>query len=116
MANAISARVHTAATWSVALSVLMIAAGLLAIAAPLVAGVAVATLVAWVLVFSGVLHLAFGWRRAAHGGVGVGSERRDVGVGGDARDLHCHELGLPRHASRGVGHVPSRHDRVAGGR
>src|SRR5580658_7956346 len=69
MANDMTARVHTAATWSVVLSVLMIAAGLLAIVVPLVAGVAVAALVAWVLVFSGALHLAFAWRSHTTGGV-----------------------------------------------
>jgi len=62
MANSMTADVHKATTWSMVLSVLMIAAGLLAIAAPLVAGVAVAALVAWMLVFSGALHLAFAWR------------------------------------------------------
>jgi uncharacterized membrane protein HdeD (DUF308 family) len=69
MANDVRARMHTAATWSVVLSVLMIAAGLLAIVVPLVAGVAVAALVAWVLVFSGALHLAFAWRSHTTGSV-----------------------------------------------
>ncbi len=69
MVNDMTAHVHTAATWSVVLSVLMIAAGLLAIGVPLVAGVAVATLVAWLLVFSGALHLAFAWRGHTAGGV-----------------------------------------------
>jgi uncharacterized membrane protein HdeD (DUF308 family) len=62
MANDMTARVHRAATWSIVLSVLMMGAGLLAIGLPLVAGVAVATLIAWLLLFSGALHLAFAWR------------------------------------------------------
>jgi uncharacterized membrane protein HdeD (DUF308 family) len=62
MADAISTRVRTATTWSLALSVLMIVAGVLAIGLPMVAGIAVAALVAWLLLFSGVLHLAFAWR------------------------------------------------------
>ena len=52
MANTMTADVHKATTWSIVLSVLMIVAGLLAIVVPLVAGVAVTALVAWVLVFS----------------------------------------------------------------
>jgi uncharacterized membrane protein HdeD (DUF308 family) len=69
MANDIAARVHRAATWSVVLSVLMITAGLLAIVVPLVAGVAVAALVAWVLVFGGAIHLALAWRGHSAGGM-----------------------------------------------
>ena len=62
MANALTADVHRAATWSVILSVLMIVAGILAIGLPMVAGVAVTAIVGWLLAFSGVLHLAFAWR------------------------------------------------------
>jgi len=45
--------------WSIGLSVLMIVAGVLAIASPLTAGAAVNALVAWLLVLSGCIHLAF---------------------------------------------------------
>jgi uncharacterized membrane protein HdeD (DUF308 family) len=62
MATSLSARVHTAAAWWAVVSVLMIVAGALAIAAPLVAGVAVAALVGWLLVFSGLMHLVFAFR------------------------------------------------------
>ncbi len=47
--------------WSIGLSVLMIVAGVLAIASPLAAGIAVNVLVAWLLVFSGCAHLVFAW-------------------------------------------------------
>jgi len=47
--------------WSIALSVLMIVAGILAIIVPPVAGIAIALFVAWLLIFSGVAHLAFAW-------------------------------------------------------
>lgn len=47
--------------WSIGLSVLMIGAGVLAIASPLAAGIAVNVLVAWLLVFSGCAHLVFAW-------------------------------------------------------
>jgi uncharacterized membrane protein HdeD (DUF308 family) len=69
MANDMTARVHTAATWSIVLSVLMMAAGVLAIGLPLVAGIAVDALIAWLLIFSGALHVVFAWR--GHGPAGV---------------------------------------------
>ena len=53
---------------SIGLSVLMIVAGILAIASPLAAGIAVNLLVAWLLVFSGFAHLAFAWYRRSAGG------------------------------------------------
>jgi len=49
------------AMWSIVLSVLMILAGLLAIGAPVLAGVTVTLIVGWMLIFSGVLHLVFAW-------------------------------------------------------
>jgi uncharacterized membrane protein HdeD (DUF308 family) len=57
-----TAGVRNATTWSIVLSVLMIVAGATAIGAPMVAGVAITALVAWLLIFSGLLHLAFAWR------------------------------------------------------
>src|SRR5713226_1424822 len=69
MANSMTADVHKATTWSIALSVLMIAAGVLAICVPVIAGVAVTAIVGWLLVFSGLLHLAFAWRAGRTGAV-----------------------------------------------
>jgi uncharacterized membrane protein HdeD (DUF308 family) len=69
MANGMTAGVRTATTWSIVLSVLMMAAGALAIGVPLIAGIAVDALVAWLLIFSGALHFAFAWR--GHGAAGV---------------------------------------------
>jgi uncharacterized membrane protein HdeD (DUF308 family) len=46
----------------------MIVAGILAIAVPPAAGIAVAILVAWLLVFSGVAHLVFAWHTRTTGG------------------------------------------------
>ncbi|HTS12754.1 MAG TPA: DUF308 domain-containing protein [Candidatus Limnocylindrales bacterium] len=54
--------------WSIALSVLLIVAGLVAIASPLAAGIAVNVFIAWVLVFSGCIHLVFAWFRPSTGG------------------------------------------------
>jgi len=55
--------------WSIALSVLMILAGILAIASPLAAGIAINILVAWLLVFSGCAHLVFAWYTRSAGGL-----------------------------------------------
>ena len=60
--------VKKAVNWSIGLSVLMIVAGVLAIASPLAAGVAVNVLVAWLLVFSGCAHLVFAWNTRSTGG------------------------------------------------
>lgn len=54
--------------WSIALSVLLILAGILAIASPVAAGIAVNLFVAWLLVFSGCVHLVFAWSRRSAGG------------------------------------------------
>ena len=54
--------------WSIGLSVLMIVAGVLAIASPMAAGIAVDVLVAWLLVFSGCTHLVFAWYTRSGGG------------------------------------------------
>ena len=69
MANSITGDIRKATTWSIVLSVLMIAAGVLAIFAPAIAGVAVTVLFGWLLVFSGILHLAFAWRAGGAGAV-----------------------------------------------
>lgn len=61
--NAVAAQsiVKQTVGWSIGLSVLMILAGLVAIASPAAAGIAVSILVAWLLVISGCAHLVFGW-------------------------------------------------------
>jgi uncharacterized membrane protein HdeD (DUF308 family) len=46
----------------------MIVAGILAIASPLAAGIAVNIVVAWLLVFSGCVHLVFSWNSRSGGG------------------------------------------------
>jgi uncharacterized membrane protein HdeD (DUF308 family) len=54
---------------SIALSVLMIVAGILAIASPAAAGIAINLVVAWLLLFSGGAHLAFAWYTRGAGGL-----------------------------------------------
>lgn len=55
--------------WSIVVGGLMILAGLLAIGLPLVAGIAVNALVAWLLVFCGAAHFVFAWHLRSAGGV-----------------------------------------------
>lgn len=69
MANEITTGVRQAAIWSLVLSVLMITAGVIAICAPMIAGVAVTAIVAWLLIFSGLLHVGFAWRGGRAGAV-----------------------------------------------
>jgi uncharacterized membrane protein HdeD (DUF308 family) len=47
--------------WTIAFSILMIVAGVAAIAMPPVAGLAVNIVVAWLLLLSGAMHLVFAW-------------------------------------------------------
>jgi len=61
MANSMTDVAHRATTWSIVLSVLLMVAGLIAIALPIIAGIAITVIVGWLLIFSGVLHLAFAW-------------------------------------------------------
>jgi uncharacterized membrane protein HdeD (DUF308 family) len=68
MANSLTADVRSTTT-AVVLSVLMIVAGLLAIGVPVIAGVAVTALIGWLLLLSGLFHLAFAWRPAHSGSV-----------------------------------------------
>ena len=62
MADHQPADARSSTTWSIVLSVLMIVAGIFAIAVPWIAGIAVTAFVGWLLVFSGVFHLGFAWR------------------------------------------------------
>jgi len=55
--------------WSIGLSVLMIVAGIVAIALPMAAGIAINLLVAWLLLFSGCTHLVFAWYTRSAGGL-----------------------------------------------
>jgi uncharacterized membrane protein HdeD (DUF308 family) len=62
MAQAFTTYVHRATTWSIVLSVLMIIAGILAIASPYYAGLAITVVVGWLLLVSAVLHLVYAFR------------------------------------------------------
>ena len=69
MATSMTGDIHKATTWSIVLSVLMIAAGVLAIFSPAIAGVAVTVFFGWLLIFSGILHLAYAWQAGRAGAV-----------------------------------------------
>src|ERR1700693_6326326 len=55
--------------WTIALSVVMIIAGILAVIMPPVAGVAVTVLFGWLLTISGVAHLAYAWHARGTGAI-----------------------------------------------
>lgn len=69
MERTLSSDVHRATTWSILLSILMIVAGVIAIASPLMAGVVVTALVGWLLLFSAALHLVYAFRGGRAGAV-----------------------------------------------
>jgi uncharacterized membrane protein HdeD (DUF308 family) len=66
---AIRGEVRQSATWSIALSVLMIVSGVLALAIPPVAGLTVTVMFGWLLIVTGALHAGFAWR--GHGAAAV---------------------------------------------
>ena len=70
MANSLTDDLRGATTWSIVLSVLIMIAGFLAIALPLVSGLALTLIVAWMLIFTGVLHVVFAFR-AGHARMAV---------------------------------------------
>jgi uncharacterized membrane protein HdeD (DUF308 family) len=55
--------------WSIVFSIFMIVAGILAIAMPPVAGLAVNIIVAWLLLLSGAMHIVFAWHTRTVGAV-----------------------------------------------
>jgi len=55
--------------WSIAISLLLIVAGVLALTLPRAAGIAVSALFGWLLVLSGVGHLVFAFHTRSFGGL-----------------------------------------------
>ena len=55
-------------SWSIALSVLLILAGLFAILVPPVSGIAVTLIFAWAMIFSGITHFVFAFKTHTTGG------------------------------------------------
>jgi uncharacterized membrane protein HdeD (DUF308 family) len=67
--NSIAIMEKHSIAWSKALSILIIVAGVMAIAVPPAAGIAAAILIGWLLVFGGAAHLVFGWHTRKVGGL-----------------------------------------------
>ena len=55
--------------WAIALGVLLIVAGIVAIAAPFFAGVAVSLVFGWLILMAGVAHLVYAWSERGAGAV-----------------------------------------------
>ena len=66
MAETLPDIVKRASGWSIILAILMIVAGMIAIAAPLIAGVVIVYVVAWTAIFNGVFQIVYAFR--AHSG------------------------------------------------
>lgn len=66
MVDSVIGSVRRASGWSIALGILMILAGMLAIASPLIAGVVIMYVVAWTAIFNGGAQIVYGFR--AHSG------------------------------------------------
>ncbi len=66
MADTVLENVKRASGWSIALGTLMILAGMIAICAPLIAGVVIVYIVAWTAIFNGGFQLVYAFR--AHSG------------------------------------------------
>jgi len=67
-ASTIASEAKRLSGWSIAVSFLIVLAGVLAIALPVAAGLAVNLVVAWLLLFCGAAHLVLGWHLRAIGG------------------------------------------------
>jgi uncharacterized membrane protein HdeD (DUF308 family) len=67
--NSIATMEKHAISWSTVLSILIIVAGILAIAVPPAAGIVATVLIGWLLTFCGVVHLMIGWHLRKVGGL-----------------------------------------------
>jgi uncharacterized membrane protein HdeD (DUF308 family) len=65
--TSISGTAKRAFSWSIALSILLIIAGIFAIFLPPIAGVGITLFVGWLLIFSGVGHIGYGWHTRERG-------------------------------------------------
>ena len=70
MATSVPAQpAHKSSGMAIVIAILLILAGLAAISLPLIAGIAISIVVAWLLLFAGVVHLFFGWHTRSAGAV-----------------------------------------------
>jgi uncharacterized membrane protein HdeD (DUF308 family) len=64
----LSALAPKAVNWSIALSVLLIVAGLFAVLIPSLSGIAITLFFGWAMIFSGITHLVFAFKTHTTGG------------------------------------------------
>src|ERR1700742_4927056 len=70
MATSVPAQpAHKSSGMAIVIAILLILAGLAAISLPFIAGIAISIVVAWLLIFGGVIHLFFGWHTRSAGAV-----------------------------------------------
>ena len=67
--STLSALAPKAINWSIALSILLIIAGLIAICIPSVSGVAITLIFGWLMIISAVTHLIFAFKTHTTGGL-----------------------------------------------
>ena len=58
----LTAIAHRSVNWSIALSILLIVAGFIALVLPMISGLGVTLFLGWLLIISGVTHLIFAWK------------------------------------------------------
>ena len=66
--STLGALVPKAINWSIALSVLLIIAGLIALCLPFLSGVAITLFFGWMMIISGITHLIFAFKTHTTGG------------------------------------------------
>ncbi|WP_158794689.1 HdeD family acid-resistance protein [Granulicella sp. L60] len=64
----LSALAPKAVNWSIALSILLIVAGLFAVLIPSLSGIAITLFFGWAMIFSGITHLVFAFKTHTTGG------------------------------------------------
>jgi uncharacterized membrane protein HdeD (DUF308 family) len=67
--STLSALVPKAINWSIALSILLIIAGLIALLLPFISGVAITLFFGWMMILSGITHFIFAFKTHTTGGV-----------------------------------------------
>ena len=67
--STLTALIPRAINWSIALSILLIIAGLFAICIPSISGIAITLVFGWAMIFSGITHLIFAFKTHTTGGV-----------------------------------------------
>jgi uncharacterized membrane protein HdeD (DUF308 family) len=70
MATTPAALIKQASKWGIVWGVLLVVLGMLAIAEPFVAAIAIATFIAWLLIFVGIVHVVVAFQ--AHSGTSLG--------------------------------------------